>query len=105
MKTSGPDHKASMNPDEFREFVRQIRIAEVALGSDQKQIQPSEAQNISAARKYVVAARNIEEGERFSEHNLKIMRAGRGLSPMHYWRLLETFADRKYMDGDPIEEE
>jgi len=104
-KTSGPDHKASMNPDEFREFVRQIRIAEVALGTDQKQVQPSEAENIAAARKYIVAAQDIEEGERFSEQNLKTMRAGRGLSPMHYWRLLGTIARRKYTDGDPIEEE
>jgi N-acetylneuraminate synthase len=104
-KTSGPDHKASMNPDEFREYVQQIRLAETALGSDQKEIQPSEAQNLTAARKYIVAARDIREGERFSEDNLRTMRVGQGLSPMHHWRLLGKPASREYIDGEPIEDE
>ena len=102
-KATGPDHKASMNPEEFFEYVRNVRLAESALGSDRKDIQPAEAENIHAARKYLVAVGDIKKGELFTEGNLNAIRAGKGVSPMLYWTLLGRPAHRSFRDGEPIE--
>lgn len=78
----GPDHKASLDPVELKAMVSAIRNVELALGSDQKHVSPSERPNIEVARKSIVAARNISKGEIFTEENITVKRPGNGLSPM-----------------------
>ncbi len=101
-KSSGPDHKASMTANEFLEYIRMIRDAEVALGSSKKEPQQSELGNILAARKCITASKDIEKGEKFSNDNLQIMRAGEGISPMAYWQVLGQSAKRSFRAGEPV---
>lgn len=81
----GPDHKASLEPDQLKRMVVSIRNIEEALGTSVKVVTPSEADNIAVVRKSIVAKRHIEEGEVFSESNLTAKRPGTGMSPM-LWR-------------------
>lgn len=98
----GPDHKASLEPQELKELVNAIRDVEHALGDGVKRPKPSEYKNRAAARKFLVANAAIEKGDRFHDKNLKAIRAGEGLSPNHYWRLVGTKAKRSYNAGDII---
>ncbi|WP_304440611.1 N-acetylneuraminate synthase [Tissierella sp. P1] len=76
----GPDHRASLEPEELKEMVRCIRNIEKALGDGVKKLTGSEAKNINIARKSIVAGRNIIKGEIFTEENLGIKRPGDGIS-------------------------
>lgn len=78
----GPDHKASLAPDELRAMVQAIRHIEEALGDGNKHVSPSERPNIEVARKSIVAARDIAAGEIFTPENITVKRPGNGLSPM-----------------------
>lgn len=78
----GPDHKASLNPSELREMVSAIRNIEESLGSGIKSVAASEKENIKAARKSIVASKEIKKGEVFSEENLTVKRPGTGISPI-----------------------
>jgi N,N'-diacetyllegionaminate synthase len=80
----GPDHKASLEPDQFAAMVRGIRTIEQALGDGIKRPTPSEQANLPAVRKSLVAARPIRAGELFTEMNLTAKRPGTGLSPMQW---------------------
>ena len=80
----GPDHKASLEPDELTAMVRAIRNIEIALGNGIKKPSPSELKNKPIARKSIVAARNIRKGESFTEENLTVKRPGTGISPMRW---------------------
>lgn len=84
-KMEGPDHKASLEPDELGAMVRAIRNVTEALGCGEKNVTESERKNIAIARKSIVAARDIKAGEVFSEENLTTKRPGKGLSPMLWW--------------------
>ena len=99
----GPDHAASLSPDELRQWVSSVREAEVALGSAIKKPSASEAKNRQPARKTVVAARPIAKGEAFSETNLGVKRAGGGLSPMLWPSILGRPAGRDFDADEPIE--
>ena len=77
----GPDHKASLEPSELHAMVSAIRNVEEALGSDSKEVSPSERDNIAVARRSLVAARDIRKGELFSYDNLAVKRPGTGISP------------------------
>lgn len=77
----GPDHKASLEPSELRAMVSAIRNVEEALGSESKEVSPSERDNIAVARRSLVAARDIRKGELFSYDNLAVKRPGTGISP------------------------
>jgi len=92
----GPDHKASLEPEELKQMVCAIREVELSLGSSVKQPAPSEIKNISIARKSLVAAKNIQKGERFTKENLTTKRPGDGINPIYYWDLLGTVADKNY---------
>jgi N,N'-diacetyllegionaminate synthase len=78
----GPDHKASLEPDELKAMVFAIRNIEKALGDGVKRTTPSEAKNKDIARKSIVAARNIKAGEIITEKDIEIKRPGNGISPM-----------------------
>lgn len=84
----GPDHKASLEPEELKEMVKAIRQVELALGSFCKHPAQSEVGNIVVAQKSIVAARDIKAGELFTEENLTVKRPGGGISPLRYWELL-----------------
>lgn len=99
----GPDHKASLEPDELTQMIRSIREVEMALGSPVKQAAPSELKNRAIARKSLVAAREIRQGEVFTTDNLDVKRPGDGLSPLQYWNILGKVADRDYAADEKVQ--
>ena len=100
----GPDHKASLEPDELFAMVKAIRNIEVALGSDVKEPTISEIKNIRIARKSILAGRKIEIGEILSASNLVIKRPGDGVSPMHWDHLIGQIASRGYSPDEKIDQ-
>lgn len=99
----GPDHKASLEPDELVAMVRSIRNIEEALGSPNKTVSDSERENIAVARKSIVAARNIKKGESLTVDNLTTKRPGTGISPMRWNDVLGTKAVRDFVEDEVIE--
>lgn len=99
----GPDHKASLEPDELKAMVSAIRNIEQALGSGHKTISESERKNIEIARKSIVAARPIEAGEMLTEENLTVKRPGNGISPMRWNEVVGTSAVKSFNEEDPIQ--
>jgi N,N'-diacetyllegionaminate synthase len=99
----GPDHRASLEPDELRAMVRAIRNVERALGDGVKRVTNSEARNISIARKSVVAARAINAGEAFTAENLAVKRPGTGISPMRWDDMIGRVARRDFAPDELIE--
>lgn len=99
----GPDHKASLEPDELAAMVSAIRNIEQALGSGEKAVSPSERKNIAVARKSIVAKRAIKAGERLTEDNLTVKRPGSGVSPMRWRDVLGTAAIRDFEEDELIE--
>ena len=99
----GPDHKASLNPETFKEMVEAIRSTEFALGSREKKLVASEIENKEVVRKSIIAIQPIKKGELLSEKNVGIMRPGKGMSPYLYWEIIGTEAKHKFEVGDYIE--
>ena len=99
----GPDHKASLEPEELRAMVKAIRNIEQALGDGHKTISASERKNIAIARKSIVAACPIRKGEPLTERNLTVKRPGNGISPMRWEEVVGTRATRDYREEEQIE--
>tara|TARA_Y100000746_G_scaffold618_1_gene544 strand:- start:5051 stop:6127 length:1077 start_codon:yes stop_codon:yes gene_type:complete len=99
----GPDHNASLEPEELKLMIENIRSAELALGSNQKKVTESEFLNRNAARKSIVAIENIKKGDVLTESNIGIKRPGTGLSPFRYWETLGTCAHKEFNIGEDIE--
>lgn len=99
----GPDHKASLEPDELREMVKAIRNIEKALGNGEKNKTQSEVDNVAIVRKSIVAACKIEKGELFTEKNLTVKRPGNGISPMKWDEVIGIESDRTYEIDEMIE--
>ncbi len=99
----GPDHAASLAPEELAAMVQGVRHCEAALGSGEKTVSQSEAKNRTAARKSIVAARDIAQGEVLSEENLTTKRPGDGLSPMRWEEVLGRVAKRAFAQDEKIE--
>lgn len=99
----GPDHKASLEPDELGRMVKNIRNIEIALGDGVKRVSESERKNIAIARKSIVARRNIQEGEILTEENLAVKRPGTGINPMQWMEVLGTRAVRDFKEDELIE--
>jgi len=96
----GPDHKASLEPEELKEMVKAIRIVEKSMGDGVKVPQSSEIPNLDVARKSIVAAQDISSGDIFTKNNLTVKRPGNGVNPMDYWSLLGLHSPRPYkIDG------
>ena len=98
----GPDHKASLEPDELAAMVRAVRNIEKALGSGEKHVTPSEAKNRPIARKSIVAKRAIAKGETFTAENLTTKRPGDGISPMLWYEVLGQTAKRDFAEDEKI---
>ena len=99
----GPDHQASLEPDELTAMVTAIRHIEAALGQPQKVVAASEAKNLPIARKSIVAKKAIARGEVLREDNLTVKRPGTGLSPMRWDEVIGTAAARDFAPDDAIE--
>ncbi len=100
----GPDHKASLEPDELKAMVSAIRNIEKALSGDgTKHVSNSERKNIAIARKSIVASRDIKKGELLTEDNLTVKRPGTGISPMRWDEIVGTKAIRGFSEEEPIE--
>jgi len=100
---SGPDHKASLEPEELKAMVSSIRQVEQALGSGKKIPTVSEINTMIAARKSLTALKEIRQGEEYTEDNLGCKRPGNGLSPLYYWELLGRKASRDYKADEMVE--
>jgi N,N'-diacetyllegionaminate synthase len=99
----GPDHRASLEPDELKAMVAGIRTIERALGDGIKRPSPSELKNKPIARKSLVAAREIKAGELFSPDNLTAKRPGTGISPMKWDEVIGRTAARDFNEDELIE--
>ena len=100
----GPDHKASLEPDELKSMVSAIRNIEKAVGGDgTKHVSESEKKNIAIARKSIVAACDIKAGEVFTEQNLTVKRPGNGISPMRWEEFIGLKAKRDFREDELIE--
>lgn len=99
----GPDHKASLEPNELKAMVDAIRNIEQALGDGQKHVSNSEQRNIVIARKSIIAARDIKQGETLTEENLTTKRPGNGISPMRWNEVIGTCAVRDFKEDELIE--
>lgn len=99
----GPDHAASLEPIELKSMICSIRNIEAAMGSCIKQRTKSEDRNVLVARKSIVAARDIAEGEVFSEENLTTKRPGLGMSPMLWDTVVGSVSRRDYHKDELIQ--
>ncbi|MFT7388537.1 MAG: N,N'-diacetyllegionaminate synthase [Candidatus Endobugula sp.] len=99
----GPDHKASLEPDELKQMVSAIRNIETALGDGIKKLTPSEVKNKPIARKSLVALQNICKGEVFSDKNITAKRPGTGISPMQWDEIIGRVAPRDFSEEELIE--
>lgn len=99
----GPDHQASLEPAELKGLITGIRNIEKALGNGIKTPSTSEIKNKEAARKSIVALKEIKSGEIFSLDNLTVKRPGDGLSPMHWDRVLGKVAKKDFEPDEQIE--
>ena len=102
-KLEGPDHKASLEPAEFKAMVDAVRAVELALGDEKKRPSPSERKNAPVARKSITAAAGIARGERFTDRNIAALRPGGGVSPMLWDKVLGKKARRDFKPGEKIE--
>ncbi|MBL1241823.1 MAG: N-acetylneuraminate synthase [OCS116 cluster bacterium] len=99
---AGPDHKASLEPDELIAMTAAIRNIELALGSAIKRPSPSEQPNMAIARKSLVANGNIKAGEVFTAQNLAIKRPGTGINPMLWDEYIGQVASQDYQADELI---
>ena len=100
----GPDHRASLEPDELKAMVRAIRNIEKAIGgSGIKEVSKSEEKNKPIARKSIVAATKIAQGEVFTPKNLTVKRPGTGISPMQWDNVIGKTAKKDFEEDDLIE--
>ena len=98
----GPDHAASLEPDELKQMVYSIRNIEKAMGDGSKKPSKSEQKNISAARKSIVASAPILKGDLLTENNLSVKRPGNGISPMKWDELIGSVSQASYETDELI---
>lgn len=99
----GPDHKASLEPNELKAMVDSIRQIELALGNGMKQPAESEKKNMAVARKSIIASKDIKAGEIFTDENLTVKRPGDGISPMRWFDVIGKYAPRDFEEDELIE--
>ena len=99
----GPDHKASLEPNELKQMVKAIRNIEAALGSGVKEPAECEKKNIAIVRKSIVASKTIKKGDILTEKNITTKRPGNGISPMKWDEVLGTRAIRNFEEDELIE--
>lgn len=100
----GPDHRASLEPEELQAMIKAVRNIEAALGNGVKEPSASEKKNIEVVRKSIVAKCNIKRGEIFTETNLTTKRPGNGISPMRWNDIIGKTAVRDFEEDELIED-
>lgn len=100
----GPDHKASLEPDELASMISAIRDVEVALGDGVKRPTVSEVKNKAIARKSLVAIKTIKQGQLINSSDIAVMRPGGGRSPYDYWQVVGQKSSKDYEAGEPLGE-
>lgn len=98
----GPDHKASLTPDELKHMVFAIRNIEKALGSRDKKPSPSELKNMAIARKSIHSKIEISAGQVIQESDLLMVRPGDGISPMEMNNIIGKIAKRTIPEGKKL---
>ena len=98
----GPDHKASLSPQELHEMVSAIRNVEDALGDGIKEPRESEKKNISIIRKGIYAKSRIGKGDVVNSENIIVKRPENNLSPYEYWHCQGTITDKSYEPDDAL---
>ena len=101
-KLKGPDHRASLNPKEFKFMVDSIRIVEKTLGNKIKKITKSEKKNIYIVRKSIVALTKIKKNEKFSNFNITCKRPGTGITPLLFKKLIGKKSIKNFNKNDLI---
>ena len=99
----GPDHKASLEPEQLKAMIRAIRNVEIALGDGIKRLMPGETVNLEVIRRSIVARTTILKGETFSIDNLTTKRPGNGISPMLWEEVLGKVANHDYLIDELIQ--
>ena len=102
-KMKGPDHKASLEPEEFKLMIDSIRNIENSFGNYEKKITKSERKIILIARKSIVASKPIKKGEKFSDNNITVKRPALGLSPMNWFDVIGKRSKKNYSEDQFIE--
>ena len=92
----GPDHKASIIPEDLNELVRGVRAVELSIGVGLKSPTGSEVGNMTVARKSIMASSEIKKGDEFTYSNLSCKRPGNGRSPYEFWKLLGKKSQHNY---------
>ncbi len=100
----GPDHKASLEPEEFKNLVKGVRNISLALGTSEKKITNSEIKNITMVRKSIVAKKDIKKGEIYTEDNLTTKRPAIGICPMRWNEMIGKISNKDYKIDDLIED-
>ena len=98
----GPDHQASLSPEELKDMIAAIRNIEKALGHGEKIVSPSEQKNKDFIRKSITASCPIIKGERFTEDNITLKRPGTGISPMKWNEVIGSVAQKDYKTDEMI---
>ncbi len=101
---AGPDHRASLEPDELDAMVKAIRNIEKSLGDGKKRRTKSEEKNYQAARKSIVAKSCIKAGDVFTEENIAVKRPGTGISPMRWYEIIGKRSQRDYEKDELLAE-
>tara|TARA_A100001011_G_scaffold396367_1_gene494025 strand:- start:490 stop:1569 length:1080 start_codon:yes stop_codon:yes gene_type:complete len=101
-KLDGPDQKASLSPTELKTMISSIRQIEKMMGDGKKKASKSELKNIVIARKSMVASKDIKKGQVLSKKNITFKRAGEGKSPMDFWDILNTKANKNFKKNEII---
>jgi N,N'-diacetyllegionaminate synthase len=99
----GPDHKASLEPDELKKMVKAIRNIETSLGNGIKKPNNSEIDIMRVARKSIIASKSIKMGEVFTEGNITIKRPGTGIFPMRWEEVIGRKAKKDFEENEIIE--
>ena len=99
---NGPDHKASLEPNELKEMVSKIRNISKALGDGKKTSSKSEEKNKDIARRSIVAKNNVKKGEIFTEDNITVKRPGGGISPICWFEVIGSKANSDFQEDEQI---
>jgi N,N'-diacetyllegionaminate synthase len=101
----GPDHQASLEPNELQEMIKTIRNIEQAMGDGIKKVMPSEAENRDIVRKSMVVIKEIKKGDIFTSENLSTKRPGKGISPMNWNLIIGKSSKHNYEIDELIKDE
>ena len=99
----GPDHQASLEPQELKQMVKSIRNIEQSMGDGIKRPNASEQKNAEVVLKRIIAKEPIKKGDILSENNLTLLRSSDGI-PAKFWDLVvNRLARRDYQKDEPID--